>query len=116
MVLKEGQTKRDLSLVTIGWTGSLGGLLLWASCYPLDVVKTKLQTDSFENPRYRGIVDCVSKTYEMGGVKGFFKGFGPCMARAVPVNGGVFVIYEVIQRKMERKNVERVEPQLRLSL
>jgi len=95
-----GQTRREYSLWKIGVAGSIAGISLWTSIFPLDVVKTKIQTDHFHNSQYKGIVDCFRKTYNANGVSGFYKGFGPCLARAIPVNGLVFVLYEVLYRAL----------------
>lgn len=96
--LEEGQTVRDLSYWKIGVTGSLTGIAFWNSMFVFDTIKTKIQTDSFESPRYKGIMDCARQTYKASGFKGFFPGYLPCMARALPVNGGVFVLYEAFYR------------------
>jgi len=105
MTLKSNQTKHDLSLFTIGWTGSLAGVVLWASCYPMDLLKTKLQTENFENPRFKGLWDVIRGTYKEAGLKGFFKGFVPCLTRAVPVNGGILVVFEMFERSMTKPKV-----------
>lgn len=39
--------------------GGFAGTLAWFSCYPIDVVKTRLQTSS----KYQGIIDCFIKSY-----------------------------------------------------
>jgi solute carrier family 25 carnitine/acylcarnitine transporter 20/29 len=95
-----GQTRREYSIAKIGAAGSIAGMCLWASVFPFDVVKTKIQTDSLERPQYKGIVDCFKKTYHSNGLPGFFRGFVPCMLRAIPVNGVVFMLYEVLYRHM----------------
>ena len=41
--------------------GGLGGTAFWLACYPLDVVKSKIQIDSFTRPQYKGMVDCAKK-------------------------------------------------------
>ena len=41
--------------------GGLGGTAFWLACYPLDVVKSKIQIDSFTQPQYKGMVDCAKK-------------------------------------------------------
>ncbi|XP_029468850.1 solute carrier family 25 member 45 isoform X3 [Rhinatrema bivittatum] len=50
-----------------GWISGALGLLVG---HPIDTVKVRLQTQS----AYRGIVDCVVKTYRKETVFGFFKG------------------------------------------
>lgn len=73
--------------------GACAGYAMWLTVYPVDVVKSKLQTDGFtkETRKYTGMLDCARKTWAAEGLKGFFRGFGPCMLRAAPVNAATFV-------------------------
>jgi hypothetical protein len=34
--------------------GGIGGTAYWCFNYPIDYVKTLIQSDSFENPKYKG--------------------------------------------------------------
>jgi solute carrier family 25 carnitine/acylcarnitine transporter 20/29 len=99
-LLKPGQTRNDLSYAKVGFAGAASGMLLWLGSYPLDVIKTKIQTDSLERPQYKGVFDCASKIMKNNGIGGFFKGFTPCIARSLPVNAGTFIVYEKIIRTL----------------
>jgi solute carrier family 25 carnitine/acylcarnitine transporter 20/29 len=68
--------------------GSIGGFLFWFLFYPIDVVKSSIQGDSpFKNQKkYNGVADVVTKLWGEGGWKRFYKGFSPCMMRAIPAN------------------------------
>jgi len=103
--LKPGQTKDDLRISLIFVIGSISGIFYWITCFPVDVMKTKMQTDNLQNPQYKSAIDCARKTYNKVGLKGFFNGFAPCMLRAVPVNGGVFALYEMLFRLITGKTV-----------
>lgn len=37
-------------------SGGLAGLACWSSIYPIDYVKTLIQTDSLENPKYKSSI------------------------------------------------------------
>lgn len=63
---------------------------------PQDVVKSAIQGDDPDKPKYKGTVDCVLKTYKQEGLSYFMKGWTVQMTRAVPVNMLTFVIYEHI--------------------
>jgi solute carrier family 25 carnitine/acylcarnitine transporter 20/29 len=95
-----GQSRREYNIGKIGFAGAIAGILFWASVFPFDVIKTRIQTDSLTSPQYRGIVDAFRKTYQANGLKGFSQGFVPCMLRAVPVNGAVFMLYELLYRNI----------------
>jgi len=57
------------------------------SNYPLDVLKSRLQTDSFPSEgarKYpRGMTDAIPALYNEGGAGAFFRGLGPTMIRYV---------------------------------
>jgi solute carrier family 25 carnitine/acylcarnitine transporter 20/29 len=70
-------------------TGGLAGFFYWAPFYPIDVVKSALMGDSHlaGQRKYSGTLDAVKKLYAANGIKGFYRGFVPCLARAFPANG-----------------------------
>ncbi|KYR00355.1 mitochondrial substrate carrier family protein [Tieghemostelium lacteum] len=76
--------------------GAVGGVSYWTLTYPIDCVKSLIQTDAI-NPierRYSGVIDCAQKIYKQQGISGFYKGFTPCFLRAIPANAACFVLYE----------------------
>jgi solute carrier family 25 (mitochondrial carnitine/acylcarnitine transporter), member 20/29 len=75
-------------------SGGTAGIAFWAGVYPVDVIKTRLQTDSDLNPRYRGILDCARQTIKTEGFGALYRGVGPCLARAFPANGVTFLVFE----------------------
>ncbi|RYP74973.1 hypothetical protein DL771_002621 [Monosporascus sp. 5C6A] len=79
--------------------GGLAGEALWLSSYPLDVVKSKMQTDGFgPDARYRSMRDCFAQTYRLEGVRGFWKGLAPTLLRAMPVSACTFATVEATMR------------------
>lgn len=83
--------------------GATAGYALWlGGAYPLDAIKSKIQTDAFpsqpEKRKYMGIVDCVRKTYAAQGIRGFFKGFIPTLIRSPFANGATFAAFEITLR------------------
>ena len=54
-----------------------------------------------QDRRYKSIVDCASKTLREEGAAAFFKGYTPTIARAVPVNGAIFLAYSAAKEAME---------------
>lgn len=87
-----------------GWRlclyGACAGYAMWFTSYPIDVVKSKLQTDSLDpaKQQYKGMLDCFSKIYATNGIKGFFRGFVPTILRAAPVNACTFFTFELTIR------------------
>jgi len=76
--------------------GGLGGMAFWATIYPLDLIKSKLQTQPFEHSLrlYNGIFDCGQKIWQTEGLRGFWKGFSVCIFRSFPTNAAGFFTYE----------------------
>ncbi|KAG7665456.1 YMC2 [[Candida] subhashii] len=85
-----------------GWKlcmfGGLSGYTLWIAIYPIDVIKSKLQTDSLTKPNYRGSIDVFRDVFAKSGIKGFYKGFLPTILRAAPANGATFAVFELTMR------------------
>ncbi|KAI9338494.1 mitochondrial carrier domain-containing protein [Obelidium mucronatum] len=100
MKIQKTQKRGDVP----GWMqclfGAASGYALWTVMYPIDAIKSRIQTDSFEvkDRKYKGIVDCVRKTLATQGVMGFYRGFVTTMLRAGPVNGFTFMAYEATMR------------------
>ena len=88
------RTKReDVSSLKIAAYGGLAGEALWLSSYPLDVVKSKMQSDGFgSNMRYKSMSDCFTQIWRGEGARGFWKGIGPTLLRAMPVSAGTFAV------------------------
>ena len=74
------------------FSGGAAGVISWGSVIPVDIVKTRVQTDS--QGQYRGALHCAKTIYWREGVKGFFKGGVPLLLRAFPVNAITFFAYE----------------------
>lgn len=92
--MKRNNVKRsDISSPKIAFYGGLAGEALWIASYPFDVVKSKMQSDGFgPDQRYKSMRDCFAQTYRAEGMRGFWKGIGPTLARAMPVSAGTFAV------------------------
>ena len=91
---KRNKVRRDeISQVKVATYGGLAGEALWLGSYPFDVVKSKMQSDGFGNERkYKSMRDCVIQTWRSEGARGFWKGIGPTLLRAMPVSAGTFAV------------------------
>ncbi|KJE89647.1 carnitine/acylcarnitine carrier protein [Capsaspora owczarzaki ATCC 30864] len=75
-------------------SGGLTGMLYWTFIYPIDLLKSKVQCDDLQSPRYRGLVHCFRVSLQESGWRGLFVGLSPCILRAFPANGAAFVAFE----------------------
>lgn len=90
---RTGVARGDISQWRVAAYGGLAGEALWLASYPLDVVKSKMQSDGFgPKSRYQGFTDCVRQTWRGEGWRGFWRGIGPTLARAMPVSAGTFAV------------------------
>lgn len=83
-------------------SGGIAGVVTWLSIYPLDVVKTRLQTQPSGNPEQQGLLrtnnDSLTpksaknslvvahEIWQDSGLRGFYRGIGVCSLRAFIVN------------------------------
>ncbi|KAH8081197.1 putative mitochondrial ornithine transporter 1 [Filobasidium floriforme] len=77
-------------------SGAVGGTCYWLACYPLDMVKSRVQLRA-EPPRpgLGYIVTELSAIVRQGGVAGLFKGIVPTLLRAVPAAAVTFGAFEL---------------------
>ncbi|EIW67001.1 hypothetical protein TREMEDRAFT_74630 [Tremella mesenterica DSM 1558] len=81
-------------------SGATGGICYWLACYPLDVVKSRIQLA--EMPPSRGgwlsggyVTRELSAMLREGGPRSLFAGLGPSLLRAVPAAASTFVGFEL---------------------
>ncbi|EME30592.1 Mitochondrial carnitine/acylcarnitine carrier-like protein [Galdieria sulphuraria] len=103
LFVPQGGSKEDLGSGALLLAGGIAGLMFWGTVYPIDVVKTRIQTDSDTLPKFRGIVDATRKIVQQEGLRGLYKGFLPCLARAFPANAVTFLTYEAVAHFLERQ-------------
>ncbi|PBP20389.1 hypothetical protein BUE80_DR008389 [Diplocarpon rosae] len=88
----------SMSLWAITCAGAAAGVAMWIPVFPVDTVKSRLQT--MEGNQTVGAV--ISGLYKNGGLKAFFPGFGPALARAVPANAATFLGVELAHQLMNK--------------
>ena len=74
------------------WTGSLlagsiAGIACWTIPYPIDFMKTQIQSDLTYKLNMRSYLDSNMR-------KNLWRGFLPCILRSAIVNPFVFITYE----------------------
>jgi solute carrier family 25 carnitine/acylcarnitine transporter 20/29 len=102
-LVPQGGSKEDLGSGSLLLAGGMAGLMFWGTVYPVDVVKTRIQTDSDSQPKFRGMLDATRKIVRQEGIRGLYKGLLPCLARAFPANAVTFLTYEAVARFLEKQ-------------
>ncbi|KFA62043.1 hypothetical protein S40285_02096 [Stachybotrys chlorohalonatus IBT 40285] len=91
--------RKEIPSYKVAFYGGLAGEVLWLSSYPFDVIKSKMQTDGFgPNQKYTSMRHAFSSTWRAEGARGFWKGIGPTLLRAMPVSAGTFAVVELTMR------------------
>ena len=93
-----GKSSGELSLMAVATAGSAAGVAMWLPVFPVDTIKSRLQSAETN----LSIGDTIRQIYRGGGMKSFFPGIGPAMARAVPANAATFLGVELAQKAMTK--------------
>ncbi|KAI9661273.1 MAG: carnitine transporter [Bathelium mastoideum] len=88
----------QLSLTAVMVAGGAAGVAMWIPVFPVDTVKSRLQSAE-GSPTIGGT---IRDLYGKGGFRAFFPGMGPAMARAVPANAATFLGVELAQKAMTK--------------
>ncbi|KUJ10664.1 mitochondrial carrier [Mollisia scopiformis] len=97
--------------------GGLAGVVTWASIFPLDVIKTRVQTQPSavsggeSSPllgvggggRRLGAIEVARMAYRNEGASVFFRGLMVCSVRAFMVNAVQWAVYEWMMRELDPK-------------
>jgi len=81
--------------------GAAAGYVLWSVIYPIDVIKSRMQTDGFspsDGQKYRSAVHCVRTVWRAEGISAFTRGLGPTLIRSPFANGATFLGFEMASR------------------
>ncbi|EGV63644.1 carnitine transporter [Yamadazyma tenuis] len=92
--LKQALTKpgeEGLSLLNISIAGGCAGVSMWLGVFPIDTIKSTQQSSNTNT----SIVQTTKNIYAKGGIKAFFPGVGPALARSFPANAATFVGVEL---------------------
>ncbi|KAF9818135.1 hypothetical protein IEO21_02977 [Rhodonia placenta] len=81
--------------------GAAAGYALWAIIYPIDMIKSRIQTDGFsraDGQKYKSTLDCVRTVWRTEGIGAFTRGLTPTLIRSPFANGATFLGFEMAMR------------------
>ncbi|KAK4165109.1 mitochondrial carrier domain-containing protein [Cladorrhinum sp. PSN259] len=83
--------------------GASSGALGATAVYPLNVLRTRLQTQgtAMHPPTYTGIVDVATKTLRNEGFRGLYKGLTPNILKVAPALSITWVCYENMKKLLD---------------
>ena len=90
---RNGIKRDEISQVKVATYGGLAGEALWLSSYPFDVGMRMRLSDCFAPDKmYRTMRVFFAVSWRGEGARGFWKGIGPTLLRAMPVSAGTFAV------------------------
>lgn len=90
---EEDMQPGNVATAALGATsGALGATIV----YPLNILRTRLQTQgtAMHPPTYTGIVDVATRTVRNEGIRGLYKGLTPNLLKVAPALSITWVCYE----------------------
>ncbi|KAF5965279.1 ornithine transporter [Fusarium bulbicola] len=111
--------------------GGLAGVATWASIFPLDVVKTRVQAQTLggqaettpllrpnvaSQTKRAGAIQVAREAYREGGSRVFFRGLTVCSVRAFIVNAVQWAVYEWVMFELGHGRKKRVANEPRVEL
>ncbi|EPQ57144.1 mitochondrial carrier [Gloeophyllum trabeum ATCC 11539] len=100
-ISKKGIRRDQISALNAVLYGAGAGYALWAVIYPIDMIKSRMQTDGFSpstGQKYKSTLDCVRTVWRTEGIRAFTRGLGPTLIRSPFANGATFLGFEMASR------------------
>ena len=90
----------DVPLQWSALAGAMAGAAYWGIPYPMDTVKSKLQSDA----RFHGqpMLDVARAIVREEGVVGLYRGVSVTCARAMPSHALIFYFYALVDKLLEK--------------
>jgi len=78
-------------------SGSTGGIAYWLACYPLDVVKSRIQLRPIPptGTPVQYIANEIRAIISESGAIGLFRGLSPSLLRSIPAAASTFAAFEI---------------------
>ena len=91
----------ELSITNVCISGGMAGVSMWVVVFPIDTIKTQLQSSS----KKQSMLEVTRQIYSTrGGIKGFFPGIGPAILRSFPANAATFLGVELTHSFFKKYN------------
>ena len=90
--------------------GAAAGVVSAAVTNPLDVAKTRLQTQHDTGKRYTGLLDALSTIYKEEGVSGIARGMGPRVLLHSVSSAIVWATYEYMKNLLAGEEDDPKKP------
>ncbi|XP_065365330.1 mitochondrial ornithine transporter 1-like [Calliphora vicina] len=93
------QSKEDIGALKTMCAGAFGGIVLWTTTFPADVIKTRIQINNLKGTMLSVGSDILRKE----GILAFYNGLLPSILRTVPATATLFLVYEYTKKVLADK-------------
>ncbi|XP_022210520.2 mitochondrial ornithine transporter 1 [Drosophila obscura] len=93
---RNNQTKDEIGALRTMVAGAIGGVCLWTSTFPADVIKSRIQVKNLNASMYAVGREIVQRE----GVLALYRGLLPSVLRTIPATATLFVVYEYTKRAL----------------
>ena len=90
------ENKNKLSSLTIGIAGGIAGVMSWIIGYPLDTIKTRVQSGFYTD---QVSINALRRNYTLS-----YNGIKPAIYRAAVLHSCVFLVYERVLQIADQYN------------
>lgn len=96
---RPGQSKEDIGALKTMIAGAVGGITLWTTTFPADVIKSRIQINNLKGSMLMVGSDILRKE----GVLAFYNGLLPSVLRTIPATATLFLVYEYTKKVLAEK-------------
>ncbi|EDW00142.1 mitochondrial ornithine transporter 1 [Drosophila grimshawi] len=93
---RKDQTKDEIGPVRTMVAGAIGGVCLWTSTFPADVIKSRIQVKNLNE----GMLQVGAEIVRREGVFALYRGLLPSVLRTIPATATLFVVYEYTKKAL----------------
>ncbi|OWF37216.1 mitochondrial ornithine transporter 1-like [Mizuhopecten yessoensis] len=93
-----GKTKDEIGVWRTVVSGGIGGVCLWVTIFPTDVVKSRIQVESTVGTKAPAFFKTLTHIGRTEGIRALYNGLGPTVVRTFPSTGALFLTYETTKR------------------
>ncbi|XP_067641279.1 mitochondrial ornithine transporter 2 [Eurosta solidaginis] len=96
LLTKPDQSKDDIGAINTMIAGAVGGVMLWTSIFPADVIKSRIQVQNIN----RGMISLGLEILRKEGILALYNGLLPSVLRTIPATATLFVVYEYTKKTL----------------